>query len=713
VHAQDDANARAADESLTLDLSVLEQLERLGRIEISADNATVSESDTSYFSGDVRISRQGGTVSADSATFEPRQQRLNVAGNVTYSDATLQMSASKALFDTLDDQGEFSDASFVLTGGDGRGDARRIVSDGDQYLELDGVRYSACPEGENDWQLIADRVRVDRERDIGEGRSVRVEFKGVPILYAPYLTFPASDTRKSGFLMPDYGNTDRSGNDISIPFYWNIAPNFDATITSRYLTARGAQLGVETRYLLPDTEGSVEAVYLGNDMRANRDRYLANWRHGSYFSNGLRIRADVTDVSDRNYFGDLSSSLAGTAVTHLERLFEIELDRDEWMVAARLQSFQTLDDAITESNEPYKRLPQLLFAGGWDTIGGLHASVDAELSHFERDVGARGQRFGIEPALSLPLQTPGASLVPSVRINHAEYRLDDLSAGAEANPSRTVPIYSLDGRLIFERDSGRSGRFLQTLEPRIRYTHIPYAEQNDVPVFDTGLPDFNLVQLFQDNRYRGIDRIGDTDKLSVGFTTRLYDTNNGREMLTATLGQAIFLSDRGVQLPDRTAPQSNSSNLIAEIGINLSSRWNGNLEYQWEPDRSETAKAAVRLQYRPADNKVINLGYRFQDNELEQSDLSFAWPVGTFWNLVGRWNYSLEENVTLERFAGIEYERCCWAVRLVSRSYVNNRDGGTDKALFAQFELKGLTSIGTRVDAFLERGILGYGKVNQ
>ncbi|MFK8015153.1 MAG: LPS-assembly protein LptD [Gammaproteobacteria bacterium] len=701
------------DESVTLDLSSLKQLERVGRVEISADDATVSETDVSSFSGNVQIVREGGTVSADSATYDPAAQRFAVEGNVTYDDETLEITAADASFDAATDQGQFSEARFALKSGDGRGDAKQILSDSDQVLELGDVRYSACPEGENDWRLIADRIRIDRDSDIGEGRGVRVEFKGVPILYTPYLSFPASGARKSGFLLPDYGNTDRSGNDLSIPYYWNIAPNYDATITTRYLTARGLQLGVEGRYLLPNTTGSIETVYLADDMRANRDRTLARWRHDSFFDSGLRIHADVNDVSDRDYFGDLSSSLAGTAITHLERLLEVELDRPNWLLAARVQSFQTLDDGILEGDEPYKRLPQLIFDGAWDVGLGLRTSVAAELSHFERDIGARGQRFNIEPGISLPYQTPGISIVPSVRINHAQYHLTDLTAGQEENPSRTVPIYSLDGRMVFERDAGPKGRFLHTFEPRIRYTHIPFTDQSDVPVFDTGLPDFNLVQLFQDNRYRGTDRIGDTDKLSMGFTTRLFNNANGREVVTATLGQALFLSNRDVELPERAVNDNNASNLIAEIGVNLSRRWNGNLEYQWEPSSRETSKAAVRLQYRPADNKVINLGYRFQDNDLEQSDISFAWPVGSHWNIVGRWNYSLAENVTLERFAGVEYERCCWAVRLVSRSYVNNRDGGTDKALFAQFELKGLTSIGTRVDAFLERGILGYGKVNQ
>lgn len=693
-----------------LDLSVLEQLGGVGKVTISADDARVSASEPSRFSGNVEIESDGTRVSADAAAYDPVEQRFTVEGNVNYEDDRVAVGAGEALFDTDSDEGEFRNARFALKDAAGRGDADSIRSDGQDFLELRGVRYSACPEDELDWRLIAHRIRIDTERDIGEGRDVRVEFKGVPILYAPYLSFPASGARKSGFLLPDYGNTDRSGNELSIPYYWNIAPNYDATITARYLTARGAQLGVETRYLLPDSEGSVEAVYLADDMRADRDRYLSHWTHDSWFANGLRLHADITDVSDSDYFADLSSSLAGTSVTHLERLLEIQLNRDDWLVAARMQAFQTIDPAIAEANEPYKRVPQLVFAGHWDAAGGLDLGLSAELTHFERSAGARGQRFDVEPRIAWPLETAGMALVPEIRVNHAQYALSDLPAGRAESPSRTTPIYSLDGKLIFERSAGRDASLLHTFEPRVRYTHVPFSEQDDLPVFDTGVPDFNLVQLFQDNRYQGVDRIGDTDKLSIGFTTRLFDTRDGRELFSATLGQALFLSERGVQLPGRPVADTSSSNLIAEVGVDLSRTWNADIEYQWQPEASETAKAAVRLQYRPAADKVINVAYRFQDNELEQSDLSFAWPVGSYWNLVGRWNYSLQENVTLERFAGLEYERCCWAIRLVSRSYVNNRDGSTDKALFAQFELKGLTSIGTRVDAFLERGILGYGR---
>ncbi len=702
--------AAADDERPSLDLSMLGTLGELSDVEISADEASVSRTGVSHFSGNVVISSGGTRISADGATYDPAEKRFSVAGNVRFEDNDVELSAGEARFATETDEGEFRDARYQLKGRNGRGDAESIRSDGSTFLILDDVRYSACPVGENDWRLIANRIKLDRENDIGVGRNVRVEFKGTPILYAPYLSFPASGKRKSGFLLPDYGNTDRSGNEFAFPYYWNIAPNYDATITPRWFTDRGLQFNALGRYLLPETNGSLEASFLPGDDLASEDRYLIHLQHDGWFDNGLRLHADISDVSDSDYFADFSSSLAGTSTTHLERLLELEYRAEPWTFAARAQVFQTIDDTITRENRPYKRLPQLSFGGRWNGLLGLHYGFDAELTHFERDAGARGQRFDIEPVVSLPLETTGISVVPEVRLSHRRYELDDLESETLSNPSSTVPIFSLDGRMIFERMAGREARLLHTFEPRLRYTHIPYEDQDDIPVFDTGLPDFNLIQLFRDNRYEGIDRIGDTDTLSLGVTTRVFDTRDGRELVSATLGYARFLSARNVELPGRPVTEQDSSNIITEIGFDFSDQWNADVEYQWSPDRSETAKAAMRVQYRPADNKVINVAYRFQDNELEQSDISFAWPVGSHWNLVGRWTYSLEESTTLERFAGLEYERCCWAARLVTRRYVNNRDGSTDNALFAQFELKGLTSIGTRVDAFLERGILGYGK---
>ncbi|MFK8028608.1 MAG: LPS-assembly protein LptD [Gammaproteobacteria bacterium] len=677
---------------------------------LSARRADLQPEGVSTLTGDVTVSYQGRVITADSARYDALTQKFDVDGNVKLNSPNLRVQGSDAEFSSLTDEGSFSQASFELLDRNGRGDAGRIEVRENNKLILRDVRYTACPQGQNDWRFVAPELQIDRDNQIGTGRNVRVEFKGVPILYTPFISFPVGDARKSGLLLPNFGTNDRSGMDIALPYYWNIAPNYDAMITPRYLSKRGAQIGVDARYLFANTEGEFEVQYLPNDDLTDSDRALGRWVHSSKFGNGVRFEVDAEDVSDGEYFEDLSGSLAGASLTHLERVVEIARDGRYVSMGIRGQAFNTLDDTILDINEPYKRLPQIWFSSQFGGPNRFSGRLRGDITNFEREIGARGWRADLQPSLSWPINGNAYSLEPRVSLVHTEYDLKEVNfAGQAERQTRTVPIYSLDGQLFFERLVGSNGERRQTLEPRVRYTHIPFVDQNDIPIFDSGNPDVNLVQLFRDNRYTSVDRIGDTDQLSVGLTTRLFDDRNGRELLTATLGQALFFGQRSVRLPGESI-EGNSSNLIAEIGLGLSRSWRADLEYQWQPEDQETARAIVRLQYRPGGNKVLNLSYRFQRNDLEQSDLSFAWPIGDNWNIVGRWNYSLDEQRTLERFAGVEYSRCCWSARLVSRRFLNNRSGGQDTALFAQIELKGLTSIGARVDAFLERGILGYGQ---
>ncbi|MEM7082585.1 MAG: LPS assembly protein LptD [Pseudomonadota bacterium] len=679
------------------------------QVELTAQTADIQPEGISTLSGDVTVSYQGRTISADSARYDARSQEFDVEGNVALRSRNLDIDGENATFSSLDDEGAFSNARFELLDRNGRGDAGTIEVKNDNLLRLEDVRYTACPQGQNDWRFVAPEITIDRERQIGSGRNVRVEFKGVPILYTPFISFPVGDTRKSGFLLPDFGSNDRSGVDFAVPYYWNMAPNYDSLITTRYMSKRGVQLGVDSRYLFRNTQGEFETqVLLGDDL-TDSDRIRGRWLHESRYDNGWRIYIDAEDVSDGEYFEDLSGSLVGASLTHLERLVEISREGRYLDAGLRGQAFNTLDDTISEINLPYKRLPQFWFAGDVGQPNQLNAGIRGDLTNFERDLGARGWRADLQPYVSWPLAGNAYALETRVGLAHTEYDLKETDvAGRPERITRTVPIYSFDGQLFFERFNVATMK-RQTLEPRLRYTHIPFVEQDDIPIFDSGTPDVNLVQLFRDNRYTSVDRIGDTDQLSVGLTTRLFDEESGRELFNATLGQALFFGRRSVRLPNEQI-EGNSSNVIAQVGLGLSDTWNADVEYQWEPQDRDTAKAVVRLQYRPGVNKVINISYRFQRNDLEQSDLSFAWPIGDNWNIVGRWNYSLDEQRTLERFAGVEYSRCCWSARLVSRRFLNNRSGGQDTALFAQIELKGLTSIGARVDAFLERGILGYGQ---
>lgn len=678
-------------------------------VSIIADRANMVRTGISVFSGDVEVRRGGRRVIADEARYDSSTQRLNVSGNVRYEDIKLSISGRLAAFDTVTDTGSFNDASFNLRDVSGRGSAARIGTPGDRTVVLDEVRYTTCPVGSDDWELIAPRITLDQEAGTGSGQGVRVEFKGVPILYAPFLSFPIDETRKSGILLPDVGTSDRSGTDISVPYYLNLAPNYDLTLTPRWLSKRGLQLKSDFRYLMPWGSGDLHLEYLPSDDRADRNRGLAYFEHLSDFGDGWRVIADVAHVSDDDYFEDLGSSLSGATQTHTERRLDLDYRGDTWTLLGRAQGFQTLDETIALENQPYEQLPQLLAAGKWDSGPfGLDYGFRSELVNFQRTDGVTGLRLDLEPTIGLSLGGPAYRLEPTVALRHTRYSLEEETAGQDPDASRTAPIFSVDGRMTFQRTAGKTGDVVQTLEPRVRYTHIPFRSQDSLPVFDSGDPDFNLVQLFRDNRFTGADRLGDTDQLSVGVTTRLYDSTNGRQFLTATIGQALYLSDRNVTLPGEPRGTSDASTLIAELEMGLWKSWNADLEYQWDPDESTIAKAAVRFQYRPDDQRVLNLAYRFRDDALEQTDVSFAWPIGDAWRLVARWNYSVEDQQTLERFTGLEYSRCCWSARLVTRRFVSNREGDEESGIFAQIELKGLTSVGARADSLLEDGILGY-----
>ncbi len=702
--------AETADDDQRLALELTRQLSDPNReVSIIADRADMVRNGISVFSGDVELRRGGRRLIADEARFDSSTQKLNVSGNVRYEDPGLAISGRLAAFDTVTDTGSFNEATFTLRERSGRGSAARIGTPGDRTVELDDVRYTTCPVGNDDWELIAPKITLDQDAGSGSGQGVRVEFKGLPILYAPYLSFPIDDTRKSGVLLPDFGTSDRSGTDISVPYYINLAPNYDLTLTPRWLSKRGIQLKSDFRYLMPWGAGDLSLEYLPSDDLADRNRGQAYYEHLSEFDNGWRVVADVAHVSDDDYFEDLGSSLSGATQTHTERRLDLDYRGPVWTLLARAQGFQTLDETIAVDDQPYERLPQLVAAGRWDDgLLGLDYGFRSELVNFRRTDGVTGLRLDMEPAVALSLGGPAYRLEPRVSLRHTRYSLEEETAGQDPDASRTAPVFSVDGRMTFQRNTGRNGDIVQTLEPRVRYTHIPFRNQDALPVFDSGDPDFNLVQLFRDNRFTGADRLGDTDQLSVGVTTRLYDGANGRQFLTATVGQALYLSDRNVTLPGETRGTSDASTLIAEVELGLWKSWNADLEYQWDPDESAIAKAAVRFQYRPDEQRVLNLGYRFRDDALEQTDVSFAWPIGDAWRLVARWNYSIEDQQTLERFTGLEYSRCCWAARLVSRRFVSNREGDTESGLFAQIELKGLTSVGARADELLENGILGY-----
>jgi LPS-assembly protein len=339
---------------------------------------------------------------------------------------------------------------------------------------------------------------------------------------------------------------------------------------------------------------------------------------------------------------------------------------------------------------------------------GLAAGISGEIVNFDRDVGVTGWRLNLSPQFELPVGGPGWFIKPAIALDYTQYELSNTLPGERTDPSRSVPIASFDTGLILERTMSGGSRRIQTIEPRLLYVHIPHRNQDNLPVFDTIMPDLNLVQLFRKNRFLGVDRIGETDQVSVGITSRILDVETGRELLTATIGQTRYFSDRQVTLPGDSPDNFESSDFIAEVQFFLAKNLNFDIGHQWGSGNSGTTMSEARLQYRPASNKILNISYRFRRDSLEQGDLSWIWPISTKWNFVGRYNYSFRDQEVLEQFFGLEYESCCWGIRVFTRRHISTRDGTRDSSFGLQLVLKGMTSVGTAADKLLERGILGY-----
>lgn len=667
--------------------------------------AQFGDDPTASMSGGVLLRRGNRLAGADGASYDPIERALHLTGNVRYEDPGSMVRSDAAEFGYLTGRIRFEGAEFQLGNG-GRGEAGVLEINQEGRLELAGVGYTTCPPESEDWIIEADDIKLDSKTGVGQARDVKLRFKGVPILWAPYMSFPITDARKSGILTPEIGSTGRSGNELSVPYYWNIAENYDATFTPRLLTDRGLQMGAEARYLFRKSDGIAIVEYLPNDNKFNDNRQMVSFDHRTLFDNGWRNLVDFTQVSDNQYYEDLGGSLSISSITHLNRSALVDYYGDHWSMLAMFQDYQTIDEAIAPTDEPYRRLPQIRVSGYWPGGAlGLDYGFDSELVNFDRDVGDRGWRLNIAPGIALPIEKPGWFFKPGVKLDYTQYDLENRQPGLDTEPSRTLPIASVDMGLNFERLMNGSGR-VQTIEPRLLYVHVPFEEQANLPVFDTILPDLNLVQLYRENRFLGVDRIADTDQLSIGITTRIMETGSGRELMSATIGQALYLSDQAVTLPDQPASAGDSSDYIAELRFLLYDNLNFDVGHQWSDNG--TTKSEARLQYRPARNKILNFAYRFRQGSLEQGDVSWSWPLTQSWNFVGRYNFSLRDDEVLEQFYGLEYESCCWGLRLVGRRYISTRDGTQDSSIGLQLVLKGMTSVGTAADKLLERGVLGY-----
>lgn len=609
--------------------------------------------------------------------------------------------------------------------GNSRGDAKTIFFEGENKKRLESARFTTCEVDQDDWYIKASELEIDNYTKTATAWNARVEFMDIPLLYTPWLNFSFLNQRKTGFLSPTVGTTSRSGFEVLLPFYWNIAPNMDATLGTRFLSKRGTQLQGEFRYLDENYGGIVNAEYLPSDNQTGESRYFVNLQHDHNIGNGWSAGYRYEKVSDDEYFSELSTRITVTSRVNLPQQGYVNYADDVWQFNGLVQKYQTLDNF----SFPYERLPQLTLRGNkeWDVI---NADLYTQWVNFDRDpaeparritqdgglliTGVTGTRFTAYPSISMPFERPYGFFTPKFGIHHTRYNLDNEAfnlngmTGAYQSDSRTLPIFSLDTGLYFDREMRVvNNRYTQTLEPRLFYVYIPYRDQSMFPIFDTAEADLNMATLFLENQFIGNDRINDANQLTAAISTRLIDANTGIQRLAATVGQRFYFSDQRVTLPGFDPRDNNTSDTIAAATLRLNNDWNIDAFWQYNTDRSTTVRGNLGTRYNPEPGKTLNLGYRYFEDRLEQFNASGQWPLGGGWYTMGRMNYSILENRIIESLAGVEYNAGCWQARTVLQR-VSTVNADANYALFFQLELGGLASIGSNPLSLLERGIPGY-----
>ena len=689
--------------------------------------------------GDVRLRKRDHVLYADWLRYDKSTDEVAAQGSVRMERGSDVVEGARLQYNLETDRGFMETPSYTLhkrteispqtlaTPGaegrqrvfqvtDARGTAERLLFEGPNQYRAQSAKYTSCGPGNDDWYLKAGDLQIDKDRDVGVARNAIIEFMGVPIFYSPYLSFSLHQERKSGLLAPHYGSTDKGGAELTVPFYWNIAPNRDATISPRMMTRRGVLLNGQFRYLEPTYLGEARLELLPEDnARGGIQRSAYNIQHSHTLPNGWFGTINMQKVSDDTYFTDLSTQIAVTSQVLLPR--EAAIGRigswgssGSYGLNAMVQRWQTLQaDPLAPVTPPYNRQPQLAFSAARQDV--LFSDFDfyGQFVSFEHPTQVNGKRTMAYPSLSLPLQTAYALLGAfwHDRVGTPKSQMDGF-----VSQNRPLPIFSTDASMVFERPITLGGKsHLQTLEPRVYYLYVPFRNQDRIPVFDSGQQDINFATIYSENQFAGWDRINDANQLTVGFTSRFLNSEAGAERLRAGLAQRFYIDTQRVSLPGVPVRTDTSSDLLAALSGAVAPYWTAEAGWQYSTNFSETQKFNVGGRYQPQPGRVLNMSYRETLNQLRQTDVSAQWPVGQGWTALARWNYSMRDNRTLEGLFGAEYNGDCWVLRVVAHRFATATQQAST-TFFVQLELNGVSRIGSNPMETLRRNIGGYTRLD-
>lgn len=644
----------------------------------------------------VEMKRADQLLTTDLLQYDPGNKTITMPGAVTYRDSVVHVAGSSAVYSFDDESGRFTEVDYGLTGSSAKGSASEILLDSGNHTLLRELYFTTCPGDQPEWVLTAQELELDFENGSGKARHAKLEFFDIPILYLPYMTFPIDDRRRTGFLYPDFSSANDNGFEFGIPFYWNIAPNQDATIQPRYFTDRGAMVTAEYRFMSRRTGGSLDFDWLPADKKTRELRYHYRFGHGARLSERWRTAVVIDRVSDDQYFQDFANSLAAASRQYLRSKAGVYGGGHYWNFSVIADDFQVVDRSVRPTNEPYRRLPRIAFDLDRPLgFQGLRLQLDSELVYFDREVGVTGSRLDLLPMVEWNIGTNWGYMKPAVGYRFTSYDLDWRGQEGDTSPSRGTGILSFDTGVFLQRDGDKSR--MQTLEPRLFYLYVPYVDQQDFPDFDSAPFTFGFSQLFHYNRFTGADRQSDANQLTLALTTRSFDNLAGRELWSLSFGQIAYFEDQRVISPGLGEPlDDNASPFIAEFVLHPTRRLRSRIAAQWDWNNSEIDVAILGITHTAKSGRRLGAEYRFRRDSLDQFDLRFYQPINDRWLVMGRVNYSLQDSDLLAAEAGFEYESCCWGLRLVAKRFLRNNEGDHRDAVYVQLVLKGLGNVGRR-----------------
>ena len=691
-------------------------------IVLEADDVAADGENIVTLTGNAEVSQGRQTIVADQIQYYRDTERVVAKGNIEFiSDSGDYISADAVDFTTSTSIGTLSESQFKLAKGinsadgidtvqiDSRGSAKAIHLEGEGYVSLENAKYTNCVEGNDSVLVSAGKLDLDRVSGIGRARNATVRFYGVPILYTPYISFPINDQRKTGFLTPKFGSDEDSGNIIEFPWYWNIANNQDATITPRYYTDRGFQLGAEYRLLTKSSLTTVYGEVLFDDELFGDDRELFQLDHKQQFTENLSASINYNYVSDSEYFQDLSTDVSSFSAAFVPQEAQIDYTSKFFNISARFSEFQVIDPDINLAGEPLERLPEITFNTRFPRLSnGLKYGLTGSFTNYNSDFETDGTRLVLSPYIEQSFETAWGYIKPALTVNYRAFDLGNVESGVDDSPSFVVPAFSIDTGLFFDKSINWFGaKATQTIEPRLFYAYAPDEDQSDVPLFDTSNVNLNNVSnIFRVNRFFGQDRFSDNNQLTLGLTTRVISDKTGTEHIKASVGQVYYLDDLEQNLVSGEVVEEGVGDFLAELKVRGNGNWSTYSFIQYNHDDDEIRTARFDLSYEPLNNprKRLSVGYFFSDLQdsfignsqegIDQLTLNVHWPIANRWQFTAEERYSLEDSESLFRDVAIEYNACCWKLRLKAQERIRDFDIDDKRtSVFLELELTSLGSI--------------------